>query len=78
MTEEKNSLDLLIRHEMALKRLYELFAEVFTEDRAFWEEIAMEEQKHADCFQGLSSKEALRKWFMNDGRLKQLAIERSI
>ena len=78
MTEEKNSIDMLIRHETALKQLYELFAKVFPEHRVFWEGMAEEEQKHSDCLQGLSSKESLKKWFMSDSRLKRLAIDRSI
>jgi rubrerythrin len=78
MTEEHNSLELLIRHELALKRLYELFAMAFPELRAFWEGIAQEEQIHSDCLQNLSSTESMKKWSMTDMRFKQLAIHKSI
>ena len=78
MTEEQNSLDLLIRHETAIKQLYELFAEVFPEHRTFWVGMMEEEQKHSDCLQGLSSKESLKKWFINNSQFKKLAIGGSI
>ncbi|MHB8907421.1 MAG: hypothetical protein ACYDAA_00895 [Syntrophales bacterium] len=78
MADEQNSLDLLIRHETAIGHLYELFAEVLPEQRTFWEEMKEEERKHADFLQELSHKEPLKKWFMNNGRFKTLAIEGSI
>ena len=78
MAEERSSLELLIGHEAAIKRLYELYAEVFPEHRSFWETMMQEEQKHADCLQNLSSKESVRKWFLSDVRLKRLAIGGSI
>ncbi|MDA8126193.1 MAG: hypothetical protein M0009_13525 [Deltaproteobacteria bacterium] len=78
MTEEQNSLDLLIRHETAMKQLYEQYAEAFPEHRTFWANVAAEEQKHANCLQGLSVNDSLRKWFMNDGRFKKLAIGGSL
>jgi hypothetical protein len=68
----------LIRHETAIKQLYELFAETFPEHRTFWEGIKEEEQKYAYFLEGLSSKASLKEWFVNDGRLKRLAIIGSI
>jgi rubrerythrin len=37
-----------------------------------------EEQKHSDSLQGISSKESLKKWFMNDSQFQQLALSGSI
>ena len=78
MAEEQNSIPLLIRHELAIKQLYELFATVFPEHRDFWVQLMEEEQKHADCLQGLSSKESLKTWCLNDSKFKHLAIHGSI
>jgi rubrerythrin len=78
MKKEENSLDMLIRHETAIKQLYELFAEIFPEQRAFWQGMVEEEQKHSDSLQGMSSKESLKKWFMTDSQYQQLAIGGSI
>jgi rubrerythrin len=74
MQKEQNSIDMLSRHETAIKQLYELFADVFPEHRAFWQGMAEEEQKHSDSLQGISSKESLKKWFMNDSQFQQLVI----
>jgi hypothetical protein len=74
MIKEPNSLDMLIRHETTIKQLYEIFADVFPEHKAFWQGLAEEEQKHSDCLHGLSSNESLKKWFMNDGQFQQLAF----
>ncbi len=78
MAAEQNSLDLLIRHETAIKQLYERFADVFPEHRAFWGGMAEEERKHSESLQGLSSKESLKKWFMTDSQFTRLAIHGSI
>ncbi len=78
MAAEQNSLDLLIRHETAIKQLYERFAEVFPEHRDFWEGMAEEEGRHSESLQGLSSKESLKKWFMTDSQFTRLAIQGSI
>lgn len=78
MGEEHNSLELLIQHERAIGRLYALFAEVFPEHREFWEQVRDEEQRHADCLQGLSSKESLKQWFATNSQFKRLSIRGSL
>ena len=75
---ELDSLELLIRHELAIKRLYELFAALFPHFNDFWQKIAGEEQQHADLLLRLQSKEPLKKWFLSDSQLKRLAITGSI
>jgi len=37
----------LIENELAVARLYELFAQTFEEDAGFWQELAKEEHQHA-------------------------------
>jgi rubrerythrin len=74
MMKEPNSLEMLIRHETAIKQFYEVCADVFPEHRSFWQGMAEQEQKHSDCLQGLSSKESLRKWFINDAQFQRLAL----
>jgi hypothetical protein len=75
---ELDSLELLIRHELAIKQLYELFAVMFPEFHDFWRNIVGEEQQHADLLLRLQSKETLKKWFLSDGQLKRLAIRGSL
>jgi rubrerythrin len=78
MIKEPNSLEMLIRHETAIQQLYEVFADIFPEHRAFWQGMAEEEQKHSDYLQDLSSNESLKKWFMNDGPFQQLALSSAL
>lgn len=52
---ESDVLDMLIRHELAMKRLYELFSETFESHREFWQRIAADEQRHADLIGELQS-----------------------
>jgi rubrerythrin len=75
---EPNILELLIRHELALKRLYETFASVFTDRQKFWQGIARDEQRHADWFNALRSEPATETWFLHDAQLKPQPIALSI
>ncbi len=75
---EPDDLELLTRHELTIKQLYELFAEKFPDCRDFWQQIAAVEQKHSDLLQGLRSKKSLENWFLSDARFKRLAMKGSI
>lgn len=78
MLRKLNTLEMLIRHETAIKQLYEAFADAFPEHRAFWQGMAKEEQKHADSLQGLSSTESLQKWFITDLQFQRLAFDSAL
>jgi len=76
--EELDVLELLIRHELAIKRLYEACAVAFPERRDLWQGIAGDEQRHSDTLEALRSGDSADKgsWFGN--RLKPQAIKSSI
>lgn len=44
---QQRAIDIMIRHENEMNELYTAYAKKFPEARAFWEEIAMEEEAHA-------------------------------
>jgi len=71
-------LDLLMRHELAVKKLYEAFAALFPDRQGFWRQIASEEANHAHWLEALGSEPAFKSWFRLDSRLKPRAIESSI
>lgn len=71
-------LDLLIRNEVAVRRLYEAFAALFPDRQSFWRNIAREEGRHAHWLEALRAQPAFRKWFLSDTQLKPRAIEASI
>jgi len=71
-------LDLLIRNELAIKRLYEAFAALFPERQSFWRRIAGDEARHAHWLETLQGQPAFRRWFLSGSRLRPQAIEASI
>jgi hypothetical protein len=53
--DEPDVLELLIRHELVIKQLYEIFASMSENRREFWQSLAVDEQKHADWLGTLRS-----------------------
>jgi rubrerythrin len=51
--ERESILDLLIRHELVVMRLYEACATAFPEQRTFWSRLAQEEAGHAEALRAL-------------------------
>lgn len=79
MTENKpDILDLLINHELAIKKLYELYASVFPEKRDFWLKIAGEEGRHSEWIRALRSKIRLESWLASDLQVTPQAVKSSI
>lgn len=48
--DELNILELLIRNELAIRQLYERYASLFVNNKDFWQRLANDEQRHAECF----------------------------
>jgi rubrerythrin len=71
-------LELMKRHELVIKQLYEFFAEYFPQKKDFWLKIASEEQRHANFLQTLEAKESHITWFMENSHLSAPAIQFSI
>ncbi len=76
--DEPDVLELLIRHELVIKRLYDIFAGMFADRRDFWESLAGDEQKHADWLGTLRSDSTIDKWLSQRGRIKPQALKSSI
>lgn len=71
-------IELLIRHELAIKALYELFASLFPERRNLWEDLAKDEQRHADWLGVLRAGKGLDAWLSENIQLKPQAVKASI
>ena len=69
---------MLIKHELAIKQLYETFSALFTTHQNFWKALAADEQKHADQLGTLRSDPNLNTWLFHEGRLKLPAIKSSV
>ena len=75
---EPDVLEMLVRHELSLKRLYELFAARFPPQQDLWAGLAGDEQRHADALGTLRSAPAAVAWLTRDSGLKPQAIKSSI
>lgn len=71
-------LELLIRHELALKELYGIFAAAFPGHQDLWNRMVADEQKHADLLGTLRGDRALDKWSLPGSPLKPQAIKASL
>ncbi len=69
---------LLIKHELAIKQLYEIFATSFTNHEDFWRNLAADEQRHANWLEALRSKSAPGQWSLYGSQVKPQAIKTSI
>lgn len=76
--DELDVLGMLIRHELAIKELYEIFATTFSNHASFWRNLARDEQRHADRLSALRSEPMAGKWLLYGSRLKPQAIKTSI
>ncbi len=76
--DELDVLEMLIRHELAIKQLYEIFAATFANRRDFWQSLASDEQRHADWLGALRSKPAIDKRLLQDSQIRPQAIKLSI
>ncbi len=74
---EPEVLEMLVRHELAIKELYDIFAMKFTNRQAFWQSLAADEQKHADWLDAFRSKPAIIR-LLHDTQLKPQAIKTSL
>ena len=54
---------LLIKHELAIRQLYNVYAEKFPEYGDFWRQLASEEAAHAGWLKGIADKSAYRQPF---------------
>lgn len=69
-----NILELLIKHELKIKELYETFAKIFKSHASFWQELANDEQKHADRLLELQSNPITNNWLQYEIKFKPEAI----
>lgn len=74
---EQDVLALMVRHELALKRLYEVFAGTFKKNEQFWRDLAAEEEKHAQWLSKLKTYPNVASWLQRNIKIKPQAIKMS-
>jgi hypothetical protein len=62
-------MQMFIRHEKNIMRLYEAFAESFPVNRGLWQGIAEEKQRHIKKLEEVSVESGLNEWLLQDNRL---------
>jgi hypothetical protein len=78
MKDDSTILELLIKHELAIKQLYETYAPTFTDWQAFWQCLAEDEQKHADVLGMLRAESNIDKLLIHEGKIRPQAIKLAI
>ena len=76
--EGSDFLQVLIGHEAAVGRLYQVFSEIFPTHEAFWRGLASEEQGHAGRLGELIADPAINDWLIRESGLRLQAIRSSI
>lgn len=76
--DEPDILDMLIAHELAVKRLYEVFGTTFVDRRDLWQALATDEQEHADRLSRLRPDPRARGSLVRESRLRPEAVKSSI
>ncbi|MGM0688868.1 MAG: ferritin family protein [Bacillota bacterium] len=74
----KEIMDLLLKHERAISKLYSMCAEQFPELSSFWDQLADEEKKHAAVLEKLLEKVDDHTLYLNDARFKIRPLEISL
>ena len=75
---EHDILEMMTRHELALKELYEVFSILFPDYKGFWQQLATDERRHADWIETLRSNPDAGSWFLHDSQLRLQATKASI
>ena len=75
---EPGVLELLIEHELAMKRLYEAFALDFRDRRELWQSLARDEQGHADRLEGLRPQSSEVDRLLHEKGLRPQAVRSSL
>lgn len=76
--DEQDILEMLMRHELVIKQLYEVFAALFASHQDFWQRLAGDEQRHADRLDKLRSDSAIDTRLIGNAGIKIQAIKSSI
>ena len=74
----KRIVELLLEHERAIAKLYTSCAKMFPKYRAFWEQLAGEEVRHANIIETVLQKVDDKTLFMDESRFKMRPLQISL
>jgi rubrerythrin len=73
--ESGDIMQMLINHELTMKRLYEVFAGTFSGHKDLWTGLADDEQRHADMLGKIMYEPGVDEWVLQDNRLNPQVIK---
>lgn len=76
--DEQDMLEMMTRHELAIKELYEAFAILFPDYKGFWQQLATDERRHANWLETLRSNPDVGMWLLHNSQLRLQAMRASI
>jgi hypothetical protein len=77
-SDQKELLELFMRQEILIGKLYKLFSYRYPEYKVFWTEMAMEERQHASWIRRLSELDTTDKFKFSQGELRSNDLASSI
>ncbi|MEW6412120.1 MAG: hypothetical protein AB1483_06540 [Candidatus Zixiibacteriota bacterium] len=75
---DKEALQMLIDHELAISDLYATYANFHVDHREYWQSLAKEEREHADTIKRLLDIIDSGKQIINTANFKPIAVKTSI
>ena len=72
---QKNIVELLIKQEMSLSKLYKTFAEKFSGHKDFWINLSKDEMRHANWIEKLSEAEKKGIVIFDEGKIKTYTMK---
>lgn len=73
--ESGDIMQMLIKHELTMKRLYEVFAGTFPRHKDLWSGLAADEQRHADVLKKVMYEPGIDEWVFQENRLTPQSIK---
>jgi hypothetical protein len=77
-SDQKKLVELFVRQEILIGKLYKLFSYRYPEYSVFWTEMAMEERQHASWIKRLSELDTTDKFKFSQGELRSTDLASSI
>ncbi len=77
-SDQKKLVELFVRQEFIIGKLYKLFSYRYPEHKVFWTEMAMEEHLHASWIKRLTERDLANKFKFSQGELRSDYLASSI
>lgn len=77
-SDQKELLELFVKQELLISKLYKLFAIRYAEYKDFWTEMSIEEYQHASLIQRITEYDSINNIIFSQGDLRSSALTSSM